>query len=250
MNRKLIHRIYGILLSVFIVISGLLLIAECIGIYQSGARPFTPESVSAAFTSIALPVYISLCLVLGGLILDCVCPGPKTKIAPEKNFPLILQKLYDKHGSITTPEICAEQRRRRLRHKLALGLIFLCTIALLSYSLCSANFDSTDINCSVLKAALVLLLGVVILFSFSIYTIYYDRASLKREISLVKEAVAKGCSAAAVAPKKASLPSLAGLRWALLAFGIFLLLYGFFTGGTQDVLTKAVNICTECVGLG
>ena len=40
------------------------------------------------------------------------------------------------------------------------------------------------------------------------------------------------------------------LRLALLAVCIGFLLYGFFSGGTQDVLTKAVNICTECVGLG
>ena len=40
------------------------------------------------------------------------------------------------------------------------------------------------------------------------------------------------------------------LRLALLAVGIGLFTYGFLAGGTADVMTKAVNICTECVGLG
>ncbi|MBQ9859332.1 MAG: thioredoxin [Clostridia bacterium] len=40
------------------------------------------------------------------------------------------------------------------------------------------------------------------------------------------------------------------VRLALLAVGLFLLIYGFATGGIADVLTKAVNICTECIGLG
>ncbi|MBO5868321.1 MAG: thioredoxin [Oscillospiraceae bacterium] len=40
------------------------------------------------------------------------------------------------------------------------------------------------------------------------------------------------------------------MRWALLGVAVFLFVFGLFTGGTQDVLTKAVNICTECVGLG
>ena len=40
------------------------------------------------------------------------------------------------------------------------------------------------------------------------------------------------------------------VRYSLLGIGITLLVYGFFAGGTRDVLTKAVNICTECVGLG
>ena len=37
---------------------------------------------------------------------------------------------------------------------------------------------------------------------------------------------------------------------AFLPMAVGLLLYGFFAGGTADVLTKAVNICTECIGLG
>jgi len=40
------------------------------------------------------------------------------------------------------------------------------------------------------------------------------------------------------------------LRLALLCVGIGVFVYGFFAGGTADVMTKAVNICTECVGLG
>ncbi len=40
------------------------------------------------------------------------------------------------------------------------------------------------------------------------------------------------------------------LRLALLCVGIGIFVYGLFAGGTADVMTKAVNICTECVGLG
>lgn len=40
------------------------------------------------------------------------------------------------------------------------------------------------------------------------------------------------------------------LRLALLGVSIAIFAYGFFAGGTSDVMTKAVNICTECVGLG
>ncbi|MBQ8627442.1 MAG: thioredoxin [Agathobacter sp.] len=39
-------------------------------------------------------------------------------------------------------------------------------------------------------------------------------------------------------------------RCAILAIGVFFLVYGFITGGTADVLAKAINICTECIGLG
>ncbi len=54
------------------------------------------------------------------------------------------------------------------------------------------------------------------------------------------------------AAKAAPAPKPVSGRWktAALALALALLLFGFFTGGTVDVLTKAVNICTECVGLG
>lgn len=42
----------------------------------------------------------------------------------------------------------------------------------------------------------------------------------------------------------------ARLRWALLGMGILLSVCGFAAGGAADVLTKAINICTECIGLG
>ena len=40
------------------------------------------------------------------------------------------------------------------------------------------------------------------------------------------------------------------LRLTILFLAVFFVVYGLITGGTADVLTKAINICTECIGLG
>ena len=41
------------------------------------------------------------------------------------------------------------------------------------------------------------------------------------------------------------------LLWLLLAAAAFALIgHGVWNGGLRDVLIKAVNICTECIGLG
>ena len=69
-------------------------------------------------------------------------------------------------------------------------------------------------------------------------------------MTAAEKAIAAGAEKPTVLPQKKKVCSLLVLRWALLAVGIVLLVYGFFAGGTEDVLTKAVNICTECVGLG
>ncbi len=39
-------------------------------------------------------------------------------------------------------------------------------------------------------------------------------------------------------------------RFVILGVAIVIIIFGFITGGYVDVLTKAVNICTECIGLG
>lgn len=40
------------------------------------------------------------------------------------------------------------------------------------------------------------------------------------------------------------------VRLCLLAAAVLLTVLGILNGGMQDVLTKAVWICTECIGLG
>lgn len=37
---------------------------------------------------------------------------------------------------------------------------------------------------------------------------------------------------------------------ALFALALLLVLLGVLNGGARDVLTKAVKICSECIGLG
>ena len=41
-----------------------------------------------------------------------------------------------------------------------------------------------------------------------------------------------------------------GLRLALYAAAAVLIVLGVLNGGLRDVLVKAANICTECIGLG
>ena len=40
------------------------------------------------------------------------------------------------------------------------------------------------------------------------------------------------------------------IRIALLAAAVLLIVLGILNGGMYDVLVKAINICTECIGLG
>ena len=78
--------------------------------------------------------------------------------------------------------------------------------------------------------------------------------SMQREIAYAKEQIKseKGTNVKPVAKKKAQdvYSRLKILRIALLVLACVLIVAGVFNGSANDVFGKAVNICTECIGLG
>ena len=82
---------------------------------------------------------------------------------------------------------------------------------------------------------------------WAVFVAYRGIRSMEAEIELLKTVPAE----AKITPaKETGKDRMAVIRVAVIAVAIICLIYGFCTGGTADVLTKAVNICTECVGLG
>ena len=256
-TKKYIHLIYSIILSVLLIVAGFCLITACIGIYRSGDKPFTPESVAAAFTGIAVPVCLCLSWMIGGFVLDGFWPTKKTKPALQKQDTAILARLYDKTDMRYAPphiqqQIRALQSRRKLFKGIALGLLIVGTVIFLIYGLNSNNFHQSDITDSMVKAMYIFIPCLAVPFAYGVFAVYYERNSLRKETALVKELLANGAKAAPKEdqPKKARLPWLLIVRDCLLILAVAIFVFGFITGGTNDVLTKAINICTECVGLG
>lgn len=248
MTKKRIHLIYSILLSVALVVAGVCLMVACVGIYNAGDRPFSPEAVAAAFSGIALPVYICLALVAGGFLLDGFWGIEKKRTAPQKQYAAILNKLHAK-ALVQTAPVVAEQKKRKLHKIITLALLAIGSAVFLAFGIRAANFTMEDISGSMATAMYWLLPCIAVPFGYAVFTAYYCRKSMQREIALVKQAIAEGAPAPGEAtPAK---PCCLGyVRWAILGLAIALFVYGFFAGGTKDVLTKAVNLCTECIGLG
>ncbi len=257
MTKRRIHLIYGITLSILLAVAGVCLIAACIGIYRSGSHPFTPETVADAFHGIAIPVYLCIALMIGGFVLDGFYPTQEKKTVPEKQYPLILERLYKKLDlTAYTQEdrnaILRLQKGRHLHRFIARILLVLCSAVFLIYGMDPANFHQQDITNSMIKAMYLFVPCLAIPFGYSVFCAFYSRASIKKEIELVKKAISAGTEAPSqpAVPKKDTTRLITALRLCLFAVGIGIFLYGFFAGGTGDVLTKAINICTECVGLG
>ena len=249
---KWIRLIYGCVLSVSLVIAGLCLMAVCVEIYRSGDQPFSSQAVALGFSQIALPVYLSIALILGGFILHWVLPVESAKKAADKQYPMMLKRMKDRYDlSKAEPELQAairDEENFRKRCWLIFAVVFaIGSVIFLVYGLNPANFHQTQINGSMISAMYVLLPCMAVPFALAVFSSYFSRRSMKKELELVKKAI-QVCPKNEIAKSKSS--SLMIPRLALLGVGLAFLIYGFFAGGTMDVLTKAINICTECVGLG
>lgn len=252
-NANRLRLIWGFLSGFMLVFSGIALIAACLQIYFSADQAFSREAVAQAFAPISLPIYLTLGCLLVGLLLDCFLPGKIVKSKPVRQDELILRRLQaGTDPSVLTPE-SADQilllQKRRSSHKLIRLCLVLAGCAVFGiYLLVADRFPTTGINDAILRSVLVLLGCFVPAFVWSVIAAYQYSAGLRAEIELLKKAGIKPGKLADCTT--ADSKGIRILRVAVLVVAIGILAYGFFAGGMADVLTKAVNICTECVGLG
>lgn len=253
-NNKIIlaQRIYHILHSISIVIAGICLMAGCLSIYSSGDHPYSRQIVAETFSKIAVPVCLCIVLTVIGFIWEFLVPSKSDKEKKYIPYNHILNRLIAKKNLNACDEqllnsIYKERKSRKINTIINTVIICIAGAVFLSYALNSNNYQ-TDINASVIKAMQVLVPCLTVPFAYSIFTAYYNEKSLKKEIELMKKAPAKENSEETKTQN--SEKAVTFVRFALLFIGIGIVCYGYFAGGTVDVLTKAINICTECIGLG
>lgn len=250
------HRIYGILLSISIVVAGICLIAGCLTIYFTGERIYSREIVADTFSGIALPVYICLALTVIGFFLELFMQPKVSAPKPVKNYTHILNRLLstqDMNGcdEALLKSIHKEQKNRKLHTTIRTILLCVSSIVFLAYALNGEHFHQSEITASMIHAMWLLIPCLAVPFAYAVFTVYYNTKSLQREIELTKQLPASEIkSTPAKEATGTSEKSVNTLRFALLFVGVAILVYGFISGGTIDVLTKAINICTECIGLG
>lgn len=245
-DKKLLFlHIYKILLSVSIVVAGICLIAGCLNIYYSGDG-YSRELVAYTFSKICIPIYICLVLVVGNFVIDAVIPF-KQKPKPAQHYNFILTNLLNIKDADGSTEYKKLEKRKTAIKIINIAVLVLSGIAFLIYALNSKNFHQTDINGSMINAMWKLFDRGIVALAFSIFTHYYNINITKKQIEILKALPKKE---AQTEPQKQNQKTVLIIKIAIAVIGLGVLIFGAVTGGFADVLTKAVNICTECIGLG
>ena len=147
-------------------------------------------------------------------------------------------------------------KEKKLRLILRAAYVLLCVAIYIPTALVALNINNYSLqkyNVSVVAICLFLIPSTLIAIGVGIIMLYVREKSFLREIDMIRSALASGAQKIKEdAPKERAIsrPIVLGARIAVFILALFFLIEGITNGGASDVLIKAINICTECIGLG
>jgi len=263
---KRVRQAYRVIMAVATIVVGALMIWQVIAIYKTGNAPenlsagvyiqpvYSREIVAEHFARIASAVYLWLCGVAAGLLGWLIQPeeAPRLKSAAgaEETLRKLRQRLPDaaKADKDVMNAVRREEKLRRWAWMAAAAVCASCAAMSRTYLLKVEHFTSWELESVMGSMMLAVTPWVVLAFAAVCAAVEVRRICAEREIPLVKKIMVKGKRPA---PKQETRGGrIIVLRAVLYAAAIVLVVLGVLNGGMRDVLIKAINICTECIGLG
>lgn len=257
---RIMRLIFGVCLSVCLVISAVLFILGAVSINRAGDSPYTYASIGAAFKRIVWPVCLTLALALvGGIYFGYIDPR-REAVKPPMDAPARLKRaarLADLQAA--TParrRLIARERNIRLALRLSNALYFLAGMGVAL--LCAVNpenyaegISSAELTASVLGVVLAALIYVTPSAIMALLLIPINALSCQHEMKLLSDLPKRARAPHRIddshTPRRFILPC---VQLALILLSAVLIALGVANGGMEDVVQKAVKICTECIGLG
>ncbi len=245
------------MLAVITLVVACLLIFQCISIYVAGNAPsnlteagvrihdvYSREIVATYFRPVVVPALVWLTMFVICVVMRLVLPR-KERMLPDREPEIMLFLFWESREN--TEDMCEEQRARRLRRVLCLVWCLICAALAGAYLLNVSHFTSWDLEQVMGQMLLHVAPPTVAAFAALLVLSVWEKDSARRDNEMARTAPAKKDKAPA--PKQPGKGIVIG-RACLYAAAIVLVVLGVLNGGMYDVLVKAINICTECIGLG
>lgn len=261
---KKLRYIYGLFFSVWTVLVGGLFIVQTWTLYNSTPiSPYSRASVAKYFHQIAVPVWIWVAALAVHIVWALAIPSEPEKAAAIIDPQIPLRRLTKQLQS-ATPEM-QKERRFRFTLQCICGAVSLATAGVCLWLLLDKSYNAWIETPFLLKhsAAADRMLRVCFwsIAALAVLSVaaYFAERSVRKEIALAKAALVAQVKAGVkpVAVAKTSKPTLVWwkqpiniTRMALAVVGITFVVWGICNGGMNETLQKAINICTQCIGLG
>ena len=255
------NKVYLWLQAALIVLTAILLSFAAVHIFREGfawkssGHPmdwiYTPEKAAEAFAPIAPLFFAAIGMAAAGMILGV---SDHSSEEPVKDSELA-RNLMTARVAHPSSEMLKEQGLRKKYAWIGRAAAAVCAIPVLSYLSNSAHFDAAEFDVTGMLAHICP--WIILAFAVLMVCARLKEESFLRETEAAKIRIAEEKAdgtriteenGAGTTAQNAGNPVL--LRRILLAAAVILIIAGIFNGSMRDVLYKAINICTECVGLG
>lgn len=261
-----IRLIYSIFLGVFTVAVGIAIICVAADIYYSGKDTgviYSRAIVGERLTALAIP----LIFLIAAIILGAVFPLYKVKAArqPESTLSKLRSRIPQSgDGEEFTAAQNAYKKAAIIRlvaWLVALAAALAGAIATLCYLVDTAQFSGKDVTGEIFNLVKNILPWLCVAFAATIGATVASGIFANKQIAAAKTMIKSGDKATVTQKSEPkfiavikSIIAKPAFIWAVRG-GVFVLavvfiVLGIINGGANDVLVKAVNICTECIGLG
>jgi hypothetical protein len=252
------HSILKVILTGLVLLTGIVLIGVCLDIYFSSEHdPYSPATIAQAFARISAVVWITVIGIAAGIAVDLLSPDEKKRPRAIVHEKIALEKLRNK---INTLSETAESRTASFRRQRILLTAVPCviTVALMIYPCLyfsdAGHFSVTNLNADIVKAILIVMFPAILTLIVFFAAGVLIRRSLRNEIIFYKELLKEVPQKVTTAPQSNGTNDKKWFLWSIrggfLLLAILFITMGVCNGGVQDVLKKAIAICTECIGLG
>lgn len=252
MNKK---KIINIIITAISIIAGLVSSIMILNIYYSGKggedNIYTVSSISAR----AVGFYISLALFIIAIGLSVFLHFKyKEKRFMAKSDDIEIYNLLIRRKDITSLEDDEQNKILSNNKKITISLIITIalSVALIIFPICYlCNPNNFDANGNLIAQAISLaahtLPFLTIIYIFWIVFYYYRLHIVKDSLALIRKAKGKE---EVVKDKKKEKVIVNVLRGVIFVVAVTFIILGIVNKEVNDVLLKAINICTECIGLG
>ena len=277
---KLVRRYFEIFLSLLTVAVGILFIVQACGIFADAGYVqggYTRETVGTRFLYICAPFFIWIAAIIAGFVLSLVYPiAPKKSVLSNNSLALkrLTSKIPEGSGESYDANLKTVKNERLTRFITVIALtvvLIVCIIISCIYLFNIGNFRGTEPNEAMFNMFKFVGPFVLTAFVCAVIAEIITKLSIKKELNAVKGMIANGKGApartdvqnpvdkiadkvraktAVLTNKKTSSIIRICVVSALGAFALTFIILGMFNGGMYAVWQKAMQICTECIGLG
>ncbi len=276
---KTVRLVYEVIFGIYTAVVAALLIWQTVDLYRTGKASasgviYSRQIVGERLMRLSPALWIWVALVIVGFGLGIAFATKQRVSKPDMRYSLYCLK---KRVSVRNPESMSASVQVVRREETVLRILWLIvgavglagTIYGIVYLCMPSHFPKTDVTHEMLAMAKNILPWVTWTFLLACGVGIYERFSARKQLPEVKKLVAASKSGDAVAVPASNVAGRVRTKAATNKFLRFLYAYrvwiaravvgcvaiafviaGAFNGGARDVLIKAINICTECIGLG